>query len=256
TKHVTAVPDTAPTTPELPLVKIETKVRRQETVLATDMVDYCDDPTLADHLTREEPGTTGLLVTELTDYYVDGVLVRTDTKEISRTDAIPKKVYRGTKLVTQVPDSAPSAPILPTITIRKEERSITTSKIIHLEDADLVVGQIREEEGRPGVVIVEIIDYYVDGKVIKTEEVIVSREEATPKKRYYGTKHTDLINTPESIQSDAGNSKVVETQKTDSNRELPQTGQENSIFPSVLGLCLLSVGTALIKSRKDENTKG
>ncbi|HFI0336023.1 TPA: leucine-rich repeat protein [Streptococcus suis] len=256
TKHVTAVPDTAPTTPELPLVKIETKVRRQETVLATDMVDYCDDPTLADHLTREEPGTTGLLVTELTDYYVDGVLVRTDTKEISRTEATPKKVYRGTKLVTSVPDSAPSAPILPTITIRKEERSITTSKIIHLEDADLVVGQIREEEGRPGVVIVEIIDYYVDGKVIKTEEVIVSREEATPKKRYHGTKHTDPINIPESIQSDAGNSEVVETQKTDSTRELPQTGQENSIFPSVLGLSLLSVGTALIKSRKDENTKG
>ncbi|BCP64767.1 hypothetical protein SUT503_18250 [Streptococcus parasuis] len=256
TKLVTSVPDSAPTTPELPSVKIETKVHRVETVLTTDMVDFYDDPTLADHLTREEPGTIGLLVTELTDYYVDGVLVRTETKEISRTEATPKKVYRGTKHVTQVPDSAPSAPILSTITIRKEERSITTSKIIHLEDADLVVGQIREEEGRPGVVIVEIIDYYVDGKVIKTEEVIVSREEATPKKRYYGTKHTDLINTPESIQSDAGNSKVVETQKTDSNIELPQTGQENSIFPSVLGLCLLSVGTALIKSRKDENTKG
>ncbi|NQP59240.1 leucine-rich repeat protein [Streptococcus suis] len=256
TKHVTQVPDSAPTTPELPSVKIETKVHRVETVLTTDMVDYYDDPTLADHLTREEPGTTGLLVTELTDYYVDGVLVRTDTKEISRTEATPKKVYRGTKHVTQVPDSAPTAPILPTITTRKEERSITTSKIIHLEDADLVVGQIREEEGRPGVVIVEIIDYYVDGKIIKTEEVIVSREEATPKIHYHGTKHTDPINTPESIQSDAGNSKVVETQKSDSNRELPQTGQENSIFPSVLGLCLLSVGTALIKSRKDENTKG
>ncbi|NQG99166.1 leucine-rich repeat protein [Streptococcus suis] len=256
TKHVTQVSEVAPTTPEVPSVKIETKVRRQETVLTTDVVDYYDDPTLADHLTREEPGTTGLLVTESTDYYVDGVLVRTDTKEISRTEATPKKVHRGTKLVTSVPDSVPSAPILPTITIRKEERSITTSKIIHLEDADLVVGQTREEEGRPGVVIVEIIDYYVDGKVIKTEEVIVSREEATPKIHYHGTKHTDPINIPESIHSDAGNSKVVETQKTDSNRELPQTGQENSIFPSVLGLSLLSVGTALIKSRKDENTKG
>ncbi|MFH6737719.1 leucine-rich repeat protein [Streptococcus suis] len=256
TKHVTAVPDTAPTTPELPAVKIETKVRKVETVLTTDVVDYYDDATLADHLTREEPGTSGLLVTELTDYYVDGVLVRTDTKEISRTEATPKKVYRGTKHVTQVPGSAPSAPILPTITIRKEERSITMSKIIHLEDADLVVGQIREEEGRPGFVIVEIIDYYVDGKVIKTEEVIVSREEPTPKILYHGTKPTDPINIPEPIQSDAGNSQAVEIQNIDSKRELPQTGQENSIFPSVLGLCLLSVGTALIKSRKDENSKG
>ncbi|HEP1813178.1 TPA: leucine-rich repeat protein, partial [Streptococcus suis] len=256
TKHVTQVSEVAPISPELPSVKIETKVRKVETVLTTDVVDYYDDPTLADHLIREESGASGLLVTELTDYYVDGVLVRTDTKEISRTEATPKKVYRGTKHVTAVPDTAPSAPILPTITIRKELRSITTSKIIHLEDADLVVGQIREEEARPGVVIVEIIDYYVDGKIIKTEEVIVSREEATPKIHYHGTKHTDPINIPESIQSDAGNSKVVETPKTDSNRELPQTGQENSIFPSVLGLCLLSVGTALIKSRKDENTKG
>ncbi|MCQ8262811.1 leucine-rich repeat protein [Streptococcus suis] len=256
TKHVTAVPDSAPTTPGLPSVKIETKVRKVETVLTTDVVDYYDDPILADHLTREEPGTTGLLVTELTDYYVDGVLVRTDTKEISRTEATPKKVYRGTKHVTAVPDSAPSAPNLPTITIRKEERSITTSKIIHLEDADLVVGQIREEEGLPGYIVVEIIEYVVNGKVIKTEEVIVSREEATPKKLFYGTKTSEMINLPKSIQTDVNNSQIVETQKTDSKRELPQTGQENSIFPSVLGLCLLSVGTALIKSRKDENSKG
>ncbi|MFI3143628.1 leucine-rich repeat protein [Streptococcus suis] len=256
TKHVTAVPDTAPTSPELPTVKIETKVRRVETVLITDVVDYYDDPTLADHITREESGTTGLLVTELTDHYVDGVLVRTDTKEISRTEATPKKVYRGTKHVTAVPDTAPSAPILPTITIRKEERSFTTSEVIHLEDAGLVVGQTREEEGRPGFVIVEIIDYYVDGKVIKTEEVIVSREEATPKILYHGTEPMDPINLPEPIQSDVSSSQVVGIQNTDSKRELPQTGQENSIFSSVLGLCLLSVGTALIKSRKDENTKG
>ena len=195
-------------------------------------------------------------MTELTDYYVDGVLVRTDIKEISRTEATPKKVYRGTKHVTAVPDSAPSAPNLPTITIRKEERSITTSKIIHLEDADLVVGQIREEEGLPGYIVVEIIEYVVNGKVIKTEEVIVSREEATPKKLFYGTKTNEMINLPKSIQTDVNNSQIVETQKNDSKRELPQTGQENSIFPSVLGLCLLSVGTALIKSRKDENSKG
>ncbi|WP_161497941.1 hypothetical protein, partial [Streptococcus suis] len=129
-------------------------------------------------LTREEPGTSGLLVTELTDYYVDGVLVRTDTKEISRTEATPKKVYRGTKHVTAVPDTAPTTPELPAVKIetkvRKVETVLTTDVVDYYDDATLADHLTREESGTSGLLVTELTDYYVDGVLVRTDTKEIS----------------------------------------------------------------------------------
>ncbi|HFI0228396.1 TPA: LPXTG cell wall anchor domain-containing protein, partial [Streptococcus suis] len=175
-------------------------------------------------------------------------------RELSRTEATPRKIYRGTKIVeapfiTQVPTVAPAAVTLPTVKLTRLERTIMSEDVVYLEDPTLPVGDSREELGQDGLLVVEVAEFILDGQVTETQEFEVSRTAATPRKIYRGAKEERKAATVEQKQAEP--SPLTENVSV-RNQSLPKTGQTDSVTPAILGLSLFLAGTALIKSRKDE----
>ncbi|MGU8044015.1 VWA domain-containing protein [Streptococcus suis] len=233
---------------------ITTRTRQEVRVLTTDQILELEDSELVQGQTREEASINGQVVVEIIETLTDGQVTSSSEREISRTEAVPRKVYRGTKiietpLVTQLPTVAPTAVTLPTVKLTRVERPIKSETVIYLEDPTLPVGEIRVEEGLAGLLVVDLAEYILDGQIVKIEEFILSHQEATPRKIYRGrkqerravaTEQTQAVHLP-SAEEGAVNS-----------QSLPNTGQTDSVYPAILGLSLFLAGTALIKSKKDE----
>ncbi len=227
---------------------ITTRTRQEVRVLKTDQVLELEDSDLAQGQTREETSINGQVVVEITETLTDGQVTSSSEREISRTAAVPRKLYRGT-MVVQLPIVAPTAVVLPTVKLTRVERPIKSETVVYLEDPTLPVGEIRVEEGLAGLLVVDLAEYILDGQIVKIEEFILSHQEATPRKIYRGrkqerravaTEQTQAVHLP-SAEEGAVNS-----------QSLPNTGQTDSVYPAILGLSLFLAGTALIKSKKDE----
>lgn len=233
---------------------ITTRTRQEVRVLTTDQILELEDSELVQGQTREEASINGQVLVEIIETLTDGQVTSSSEREISRTEAVPRKVYRGTKiietpLVTQLPTVAPTAVTLPTVKLTRVERPIKSETVIYLEDPTLPVGEIRVEEGLAGLLVVDIAEYVLDGQIVKVEEFILSHQEATPRKVFRGRKQERIAVTTE--QTQAVHSPLVEEEAV-SGQSLPNTGQTGSVYPAILGLSLFLAGTALIKSKKDE----
>ncbi|HFI0457403.1 TPA: leucine-rich repeat protein [Streptococcus suis] len=239
----------------VPVTPVITSRTRQEVrVLMTDQILELEDSELAQGHTREEASINGQVVVEITETLTDGQVTASSERELSRTEAVPRKVYRGTKiietpLVTQLPTVAPTAVTLPTVQLTRVERPIKSETVVYLEDHTLPVGEIRVEEGFAGLLVVDIAEYILDGQIVKVEEFILSHQEATPRKVFRGRKQERIAVTTE--QTQAVHSPLVEEEAV-SGQSLPNTGQTDSVYPAILGLSLFLAGTALVKSKKDE----
>ena len=86
--------------------QMTSKVRQESRVLKTDKIEYIDDSNLDAGKVREVAAINGKVLVEITDVYVNGELQSSTEKELSRIEPQAKKVYRGTKQVSQVPDVA------------------------------------------------------------------------------------------------------------------------------------------------------
>ena len=197
TKQVSQVPDVAPIEQNKPEAIIETKVRQESRVLKTDKVEYVNDTSLDAGKIREVAAVDGQVLVEITDIYVNGELQSSTEKELSRIEPQSKKVYRGTKQVSQVPDVAPIEHNKPEAIIetkvRQESRVLKTDKIEYVDDASLDVGKVREIAAVDGQVLVEITDIYVNGELQSSTEKELSRIEPQSKKVYRGTKQVSQI---------------------------------------------------------------
>ncbi|MFR6600011.1 MAG: hypothetical protein ACLUSV_02570 [Streptococcus sp.] len=115
---------------------------------------------------------------EITDIYVNGELQSSTEKELSRIEPQSKKVYRGTKQISQVPDVAPIEQNKPEAIIetkvRQESRALKTDKVEYVDDSSLDVGKIREVAAVDGQVLVEITDIYVNGELLKYRKRIIT----------------------------------------------------------------------------------
>ena len=87
--------------------QMTSKVRQESRVLKTDKIEYVDDSSLDAGKVREVAAINGNILVEITDIYVNGELQSSTERELSRIEPQAKKVYRGTKWVSQVPDVAP-----------------------------------------------------------------------------------------------------------------------------------------------------
>ena len=177
--------------------QMTTKVRQESRVLKTDKVEYVDDASLEAGKIREVAAVDGQVLVEITDIYVNGELQSSTEKELSRIEPQSKKVYRGTKQVSQVPDVAPIEHSKPEAIIetkvRQESRVLKTDKIQYVDDASLDVGKVREIASVDGQVLVEITDIYVNGELQSSTEKELSRIEPQSKKVYRGTKQVSQI---------------------------------------------------------------
>ena len=177
--------------------QMTTKVRQESRVLKTDKVEYVDDASLEAGKIREVAAVDGQVLVEITDIYVNGELQSSTEKELSRIEPQSKKVYRGTKQVSQVPDVAPIEHSKPEAIIetkvRQESRVLKTDKIEYVDDASLDVGKVREIASVDGQVLVEITDIYVNGELQSSTEKELSRIEPQSKKVYRGTKQVSQI---------------------------------------------------------------
>jgi len=177
--------------------QMTTKVRQESRVLKTDKVEYVDDASLEVGKIREVAAVDGQVLVEITDIYVNGELQSSTEKELSRIEPQSKKVYRGTKQVSQVPDVAPIEHSKPEAIIetkvRQESRVLKTDKIEYVDDASLDVGKVREIASVDGQVLVEITDIYVNGELQSSTEKELSRIEPQSKKVYRGTKQVSQI---------------------------------------------------------------
>ena len=197
TKQVSQVPNVAPIEHSKPEAIIETKVRQESRVLKTDKIQYVDDASLDVGKVREIASVDGQVLVEITDIYVNGELQSSTEKELSRIEPQSKKVYRGTKQVSQVPNVAPIEHSKPEAIIetkvRQESRVLKTDKIQYVDDASLDVGKVREIASVDGQVLVEITDIYVNGELQSSTEKELSRIEPQSKKVYRGTKQVSQI---------------------------------------------------------------
>ena len=197
TKQVSHVPDVAPIEHNKPEAVIETKVRQESRVLKTDKVEYVNDASLDAGKIREVAAVDGKVLVEITDIYVNGELQSSTEKELSRIEPQSKKIYRGTKQVSQVPDVAPIEHSKPEAVIetkvRQESRVLKTDKIEYVNDASLEAGKIREVAALDGQVLVEITDIYVNGELQSSTERELSRIEPQSKKVYRGTKQVSQV---------------------------------------------------------------
>ena len=175
----------------------QVKTRQESRVITTDKVEYVDDASLDAGKVREVAAINGQVLVEITDIYVDGKLQSSTEKELSRIEPQAKKVYRGTKQVSQVPDVAPIEQNKPEAIIetkvRQESRVLKTDKIEYVDDASLDVGKVREIAAVDGQVLVEITDIYVNGELQSSTEKELSRIEPQSKKVYRGTKQVSQI---------------------------------------------------------------
>ena len=197
TKQVSQVPDVAPIEQNKPEAIIETKVRQESRALKTDKVEYVDDSSLDVGKVREVAAINGKVLVEITDIYVNGELQSSTEKELSRIEPQAKKVYRGTKQVSHVPDVAPMENNKPEVIIetkvRQESRVLKTDKIEYVDDSSLDTGKVREVAAINGKVLVEITDVYVNGELQSSTEKELSRIEPQAKKVYRGTKQVSYV---------------------------------------------------------------
>ena len=107
TKVVAKVPDVAPTENDKPEANIEIKVRQETRVLTTDKIEYLDDPSLDIGKIREVAAVNGQVVVEITEIYVDGKLQSRTEKDVLRVEPRSKKIYRGTKVITDISSVIP-----------------------------------------------------------------------------------------------------------------------------------------------------
>ena len=96
---VTEIPAVAPIEPALPEAIVETKLSRETRIFTVDTVIYLDDDTLPLGQIREVAALPGYLVIEVKEIYVNGQLVARTETELSRTEAVGKKIYRGNQVV-------------------------------------------------------------------------------------------------------------------------------------------------------------
>ena len=175
----------------------QVKTRQESRVITTDKVEYVDDASLDAGKVREVAAINGQVLVEITDIYVDGKLQSSTEKELSRIEPQAKKVYRGTKQVSQVPDVAPIEQNKPEAIIetkvRQESRVLKTDKVEYVNDTSLDAGKIREVAAVDGQVLVEITDIYVNGELQSSTEKELSRIEPQSKKVYRGTKQVSQI---------------------------------------------------------------
>ena len=197
TKVVAKVPDVAPTENDKPEANIEIKVRQESRALKTDKVEYVDDSSLDVGKVREVAAINGKVLVEITDVYVNGELQSSTERELSRIEPQAKKVYRGTKQVSHVPDVAPIEHNKPEAIIetkvRQESRVLKTDRIEYVDDSSLDAGKIREVAAINGKVLVEITDVYVNGELQSSTERELSRIEPQAKKVYRGTKQVSHV---------------------------------------------------------------
>ena len=197
TKQVSQVPNVAPIEQNKPEAIIETKVRQESRVLKTDKVEYVNDTSLDAGKIREVAAVDGQVLVETTEIYVNGELQSSTEKELSRIEPQAKKVYRGTKQVSQVPDVAPIEQNKPEAIIetkvRQESRVLKTDKVEYVNDASLDAGKIREIAAVDGQVLVEITEIYVNGELQSSTEKELSRIEPQSKKVYGGTKQVSQV---------------------------------------------------------------
>ena len=197
TKQVSQVPDVAPIEQNKPEAIIETKVRQESRALKTDKVEYVDDSSLDVGKVREVAAINGKVLVEITDIYVNSELQLSTEKELSRIEPQAKKVYRGTKQVSHVPDVAPMENNKPEVIIetkvRQESRVLKTDKIEYVDDSSLDAGKVREVVAINGKVLVEITDVYVNDELQLSTEKELSRIEPQAKKVYRGTKQVSYV---------------------------------------------------------------
>ena len=177
--------------------QMTSKVRQESRVLKTDKIEYVNDSSLDVGKVREIAAVDGQVLVEITDIYVNGELQSSTERELSRIEPQAKKVYRGTKQISQVPDVAPIEQNKPEAIIetkvRQESRVLKTDKIEYVDDSSLDVGKIREIAAVDGQVLVEITDIYVNGKLQSSTVKELSRIEPQSKKVYRGTKQVSQV---------------------------------------------------------------
>ena len=175
----------------------QVKTRQESRVITTDKVEYVDDASLEAGKIREVAAINGKVLVEITDVYVNGELQSSTERELSRIEPQSKKVYRGTKQVSQVPDVAPIEQNKPEAIIetkvRQESRALKTDKVEYVDDSSLDVGKVREVAAINGKVLVEITDVYVNGELQSSTERELSRIEPQSKKVYRGTKQVSHV---------------------------------------------------------------
>ena len=177
--------------------QMTSKVRQESRVLKTDKIEYVDDSSLDAGKVREVAAINGKVLVEITDVYVNGELQSSTEKELSRIEPQAKKVYRGTKQVSHVPDVAPMENNKPEVIIetkvRQESRVLKTDKIEYVDDSSLDAGKVREVVAINGKVLVEITDVYVNDELQLSTEKELSRIEPQAKKVYRGTKQVSYV---------------------------------------------------------------
>ena len=177
--------------------QMTSKVRQEIRVLKTDKIEYVDDSSLDAGKVREVAAINGKVLVEITDVYVNGELQSSTEKELSRIEPQAKKVYRGTKQVSHVPDVAPMENNKPEVIIetkvRQESRVLKTDKIEYVDDSSLDAGKVREVVAINGKVLVEITDVYVNDELQLSTEKELSRIEPQAKKVYRGTKQVSYV---------------------------------------------------------------
>ena len=177
--------------------QMTSKVRQESRVLKTDKIEYVDDSSLDAGKVREVAAINGKVLVEITDIYVNGELQSSTERELSRIEPQAKKVYRGTKQVSHVPDVAPVENNKPEAIIetkvRQESRVLKTDKIEYVDDSSLDAGKVREVAAINGKVLVEITDIYVNGELQSSTERELSRIEPQAKKVYRGTKWVSQV---------------------------------------------------------------
>ena len=175
----------------------QVKTRQESRVITTDKVEYVDDASLEAGKIREVAAINGKVLVEITDVYVNGELQSSTERELSRIEPQAKKVYRGTKQVSQVPDVAPIEQNKPEAIIetkvRQESRALKTDKVEYVDDSSLDVGKVREVAAINGKVLVEITDIYVNSELQLSTERELSRIEPQAKKVYLGTKQVSHV---------------------------------------------------------------
>ena len=175
----------------------QVKTRQESRVITTDKVEYVDDASLEAGKIREVAAINGKVLVEITDVYVNGELQSSTERELSRIEPQAKKVYRGTKQVSQVPDVAPIEQNKPEAIIetkvRQESRALKIDKVEYVDDSSLDVGKVREVAAINGKVLVEITDIYVNSELQLSTERELSRIEPQSKKVYRGTKQVSHV---------------------------------------------------------------
>ena len=175
----------------------QVKTRQESRVITTDKVEYVEDSSLDAGKIREVAAINGQVLVEITDIYVDGKLQSSTEKELSRIEPQAKKVYRGTKQVSQVPNVAPIEQNKPEAIIetkvRQESRVLKTDKVEYVNDTSLDAGKIREVAAVDGQVLLEITDIYVNGELQSSTKKELSRIEPQSKKVYRGTKQVSQV---------------------------------------------------------------